>query len=75
MCSVLCVAYCQRDTQEQKTNPAKKPKSNKPKVVKSTNKGPRAAKPKIKATPAAPAQTFLTQVFHVVYIHSLLKKH
>lgn len=65
MFSALCVAYCQKDGQEQKANPAKKPRSNKPKTVKST----RAAKPKIKATPAAPAQTFLTQVFHVLCFH------
>lgn len=66
MCSVLCVAYCQKDAPEHRTTPAKKPKSNKLKPVKSTNKGPRAvtAKPKIK-----PAQTFLTQVFHMAHLH------
>ncbi|XP_032384393.1 platelet-derived growth factor receptor-like protein [Etheostoma spectabile] len=63
-CAVLFeLADCQKDAQEQRTTPGRKPKLSKPKLGKSTNKGPRAvtAKPKIKAPSA---QTFLTQVFN-----------
>ncbi|XP_034399881.1 platelet-derived growth factor receptor-like protein [Cyclopterus lumpus] len=63
--AVICeLAYCQEDTQEQRTTPGRKPKPSKPKLGKSTNKGPRTVihKPKIKATPAVPAQAVLTQV-------------
>lgn len=62
-----CVAYCQKEAEEQRTTPGRKPKQSKPKLGKST-KSPRAVttKPKVKATPAAPPQTFLTQVYHLV---------
>ncbi|KAM7000303.1 platelet-derived growth factor receptor-like protein isoform 1-T2 [Tautogolabrus adspersus] len=60
------LGYCQKDAQQQQTTPGRKQKQNKTKLGKSTNKGPRAAstKPKIKASPAAPAQTVLTQVLN-----------
>nr|XP_029134210.1 platelet-derived growth factor receptor-like protein isoform X1 [Labrus bergylta] len=60
------LAYCQKDAQQKQTTPGRRPKQNKPKLGKSTDKGPRAAtgKPKIKASPAAPAQTVLTQVLN-----------
>ncbi|XP_051276777.1 platelet-derived growth factor receptor-like protein [Dicentrarchus labrax] len=63
---LICAVIFELDAQEQRTTPERKPKPSKPKLGKSTNKGPRAvtAKPKIKATPAAPAQTFLTQVLN-----------
>ncbi|XP_076594882.1 platelet-derived growth factor receptor-like protein [Chaetodon auriga] len=68
---LICVlifesAYCQKDAQEQRTTPGRKAKPSKPKLGKSTNKGPRAVpgKTKIKATPAAPTQAFLTQVLN-----------
>ncbi|KAM9356633.1 platelet-derived growth factor receptor-like protein [Symphorus nematophorus] len=67
ICAVIFeLAHCQHDAQEQRTTPGRKPKSSKPKLGKSTNKGPRAmtAKTKIKATPAALPQTFLTQVLN-----------
>ncbi|XP_029297787.1 platelet-derived growth factor receptor-like protein [Cottoperca gobio] len=67
ICAVIFeLAYCQKDAQEQRTNPGRKTKPSIPKLVRSTKKGPRAvtAKPKIKDTPAAPAQTFLTQVLN-----------
>uniref|UniRef100_UPI0037E99851 platelet-derived growth factor receptor-like protein n=1 Tax=Semicossyphus pulcher TaxID=241346 RepID=UPI0037E99851 len=67
ICAVIFeLASCQKDAQEQRTTPGRKPKQNKPKLGKLTNKGPRAAtaKPKMKATPAAPAQTVLTQVLN-----------
>ncbi|TDH07804.1 hypothetical protein EPR50_G00109810 [Perca flavescens] len=63
-CAVIFeLAHCQKDAQEQRTTPGRKPKPSHPKLGKSTNKGPRAvpAKPKIKATSA---RTFLTQVFN-----------
>uniref|UniRef100_A0A8C2ZMF2 Platelet-derived growth factor receptor-like protein n=1 Tax=Cyclopterus lumpus TaxID=8103 RepID=A0A8C2ZMF2_CYCLU len=41
MFSAYAVAYCQEDTQEQRTTPGRKPKPSKPKLGKSTNKGPR----------------------------------
>lgn len=66
-----CALYtvCQKDAQEQRTTPGRTSKPSKPKLGKTTNKGPRAvtAKPKIKTTPAAPAQTVLTQVFHLLH--------
>lgn len=65
ICAVIFeLADCQKDAHEQKTTAGRKPKSSISKPGKSTNKGPRAvtARPKIKATPAAPAQTVLTQV-------------
>lgn len=64
MCNVSSVAYCQKAAQEHRTTLAKKQKPNKLKSVKSTNKGPRAllTKPRLKATPAGPVQTALTQV-------------
>ncbi|XP_042349867.1 platelet-derived growth factor receptor-like protein [Plectropomus leopardus] len=60
------LAYCQKDAQEKRTTPSRKPKTSKPKLGKSTNKEPRAvtAKPKIKATPAAASQSLLTQVLN-----------
>ncbi|XP_059202147.1 platelet-derived growth factor receptor-like protein [Centropristis striata] len=63
---LICAVIFELDAQEQRTTPGKKPKPSKPKLGKATNKGPRAvtAKPKIKATPVAPAQTFLTQVLN-----------
>lgn len=65
VCSVYVIACCQKDTQEQRNTPGRKPKPIKPKLGKSTNKESRAvtAKPKIKATAAA--QTVLTQVSHI----------
>lgn len=76
MCSVHCAAYCQKDNQEQRTEPARKTKPIKPKPVKSTNKAPKAltTKPKIKVAPAARAQTLLTQVFYMVHIHFLYQE-
>ncbi|XP_068182202.1 platelet-derived growth factor receptor-like protein [Antennarius striatus] len=65
ICAIIFeLAYCQRDARKQRTTPGRKPKPSKPKLVKSANKGPRAATAKAKttATPAAPAQTSLTQV-------------
>ncbi|XP_040029812.2 platelet-derived growth factor receptor-like protein [Gasterosteus aculeatus] len=65
ICAVIFeLACCQKDTQEQRNTPGRKPKPIKPKLGKSTNKESRAitAKPKIKATAAA--QTVLTQVLN-----------
>lgn len=59
---VPCVAYCQKDAQEQRPTAERKPKLSKPKPGKSPTKGPRAATAKVKATPAAQTQTLLTQV-------------
>ncbi|KAK5865020.1 hypothetical protein PBY51_016216 [Eleginops maclovinus] len=67
VCAIVFeLAYCQKEAQQQKINPGRKPKPSITKLGRSTNKSPRAvtAKPKIKATPAAPAQTFLTQVLN-----------
>ncbi|KAL7394976.1 hypothetical protein ABVT39_008118 [Epinephelus coioides] len=67
ICAIIFeLAHCQKDTQEQRTTPGRKLKTSKHKLGKSTNKGPRAvtSKPKIKATPAAAAQTLLTQVLN-----------
>ncbi|XP_010785526.1 platelet-derived growth factor receptor-like protein [Notothenia coriiceps] len=67
VCAVILeLAYCQEEAQQQKINPGRKPKPSITKLGRSTNKSPRAvtAKPKIKTTPAAPAQTFLTQVLN-----------
>ncbi|KAI9539173.1 hypothetical protein NQZ68_009250 [Dissostichus eleginoides] len=67
VCAVILeLAYCQGEAQQQKINPGRKPKPSITKLGRSTNKSPRAvtAKPKIKTTPAAPAQTFLTQVLN-----------
>ncbi|XP_071396616.1 platelet-derived growth factor receptor-like protein [Centroberyx affinis] len=63
---ILELGYCQKDAQEHRTTPGRKPKPTKPKLGKATNKGPRAvtAKPKVKATPAAKGQTLLTQVLN-----------
>ncbi|KAF7661535.1 hypothetical protein LDENG_00260130 [Lucifuga dentata] len=65
ICAVIFeLAYCQKDVQKRTNSPGRKAKPSKPKAGKSTNKVSRALteKPKIKATPAAPAQIFLTQV-------------
>ncbi|XP_039975453.1 platelet-derived growth factor receptor-like protein [Xiphias gladius] len=65
ICAVIFeLANCQKDAEEQRPIPGRKPKLSKPTPGESTNKGPRAvtAKPKVKATPASQAQTFLTQV-------------
>ncbi|CAJ1058147.1 platelet-derived growth factor receptor-like protein [Xyrichtys novacula] len=67
ICAVIFeLAHCQKDAQVQKTTAGRKSKQNKPELGKPVNKRPRAAtaKPKIKATPAAPAQTILTQVLN-----------
>ncbi|XP_076018934.1 platelet-derived growth factor receptor-like protein [Genypterus blacodes] len=68
ICAVILeLAHCQKDGQEQRTpSPGRKPKANKAKAGKATNKGPRAvtAKPKVKATAAAQAQSVLTQVLN-----------
>ncbi|XP_074503726.1 platelet-derived growth factor receptor-like protein [Sebastes fasciatus] len=67
ICAVILeLAYCQKDAQEQRTTPGRKSKPSKPKLGKSTNKGPRVvtAKLKTKATPAARAQASLTQVLN-----------
>ncbi|KAL3045085.1 platelet-derived growth factor receptor-like protein [Trematomus bernacchii] len=67
VCAVILeLAYCQEEAQQQKIKPGRKPKPSITKLGRSKNKSPRAvtAKPKIKTTPAAPAQTFLTQVLN-----------
>ncbi|XP_023257869.1 platelet-derived growth factor receptor-like protein [Seriola lalandi dorsalis] len=65
ICAVIFEsAYCQKDAQEQRPTPERKPKPSKPKPGKSTTKGPRAATAKIKASPAAQTQTLLTQVLN-----------
>uniref|UniRef100_A0A3Q0RMI7 Platelet-derived growth factor receptor-like protein n=1 Tax=Amphilophus citrinellus TaxID=61819 RepID=A0A3Q0RMI7_AMPCI len=56
MCSAHSVTFCQKDAQEQKTVPGRTPKPRKPKHEKSKVKGARAA------------QTFLTQVLHLLYV-------
>ncbi|XP_069552815.1 platelet-derived growth factor receptor-like protein [Brachyistius frenatus] len=63
---LFCAVIFELDAQEQRTTPGRTAKPSKPKLGKSTNKGVRAvmAKPKMKATPAAQAQTFLTQVLN-----------
>ncbi|TKS72573.1 Platelet-derived growth factor receptor-like protein [Collichthys lucidus] len=63
---LICAVIFELDAQEQRTTPGRTSKPSKPKFGKTTNKGPRAvtAKPKIKTTPAAPAQTVLTQVLN-----------
>lgn len=60
-----CAACCQ----EQRTTPGRKSKPGRVKPGKSANKGPRnvTVKTKVKATPAAPTQTLLTQVFQLEY--------
>ncbi|XP_026213630.1 platelet-derived growth factor receptor-like protein [Anabas testudineus] len=56
------LGYCQKDAQEQRTTPGRKAMQRKSKLGKATNKGAVTAKPKIKAAPAAQAQTVITQV-------------
>ncbi|KAM9850257.1 platelet-derived growth factor receptor-like protein [Aulostomus maculatus] len=63
--AIICeLAYCQKDAQEHKTPPGKKAKPSKHKVGRATSKGAQAPKTKVKATPAAQAQTILTQVLN-----------
>ncbi|XP_035017598.1 platelet-derived growth factor receptor-like protein isoform X1 [Hippoglossus stenolepis] len=67
ICAVIFeLAYCQKDAQKQKATPGRKSKPSKNKPEKSTNEGSSTAtaKPKNKATPAAKAQAFLTQVLN-----------
>lgn len=61
---LICAVIFELDAQEQRTTPGRTAKPGKPKLGKSTNKGPRAVtpKPRTKPTPAAQAQTLLTQV-------------
>ena len=62
----LTLGYCQQHAQDPKPIPGRKPKSTTPKPGPITVRAPGAvtAKPKIKVTPAASRQTFLTQVRH-----------
>ncbi|XP_008304647.1 platelet-derived growth factor receptor-like protein [Stegastes partitus] len=62
----ICAVIFELDAQEQRATQGRTLKPSKPKLGKSTKKGPRAvtAKPKSKATPAAEAQTLLTQVLN-----------
>ncbi|XP_023139868.1 platelet-derived growth factor receptor-like protein [Amphiprion ocellaris] len=63
---LISAVILELDAQEQGVTPGRTPKPSKPKLGKSTKKGPRAVttKPKTKATPAAEAHNLLTQVLN-----------